>query len=270
MSRITTFDLALWQTALPEVRSGRLIELGREFHDGMPHYPTHPDFEVTLFRRHGERVRGDGASSASCHLSFGGHTGTHIDALCHVSQNGRMFDGSPADNAFAGCGGPGDAAALQSHIRRGVVYDIAALDGTPRLAGDRVVRAADLAAAARRQGFDPLPGDVALVRTGWGQLWGSADYIAHDTPGPDLEAAQWLLDRGTSLVGSDTAVFEKGPVTEAAPVHRLLLLERRVHIMENLDLEGLAEAGVSSFLFVALPLRIRGGTASPLRPVALC
>ncbi|WP_158970763.1 cyclase family protein [Chachezhania sediminis] len=265
------FDLALWQRAAGTVETGRLFELGREFHDGMPHYPTHPDFEVSLFRKHGDRVRGDGASSASCHLSFGGHTGTHIDALCHVSQDGRMHDGSPADNQRIQAGtAVGDAADLGVYVRRGVLFDIAALDRVDRLSGDRVIGPEDLAQAAERQGFRVEHGDVVLIRTGWGQLWGAPGYIDHATPGPNYEAAKWLLDRGAGLVGSDTAVFEKGPVTDAAPVHRLLLFEQKVNIMENLDLEPIAAAGVSTFLFLALPLRVRGGTASPLRPVAIC
>jgi kynurenine formamidase len=271
MDSAIPFDMDLWRTASGAVQSGRMFELGREFHDGMPHYPTHPDFEVSLFRKHGDRVRGDGASSASCHLSFGGHTGTHIDALCHVSQDGLMCDGTPADNKLLEEGKDlGDAAHLKSYVRRGVLFDIAALAGVKRLDGDYVVSAADLQAAADRQGFEMQPGDVALIHTGWGTLWGQDSYIDHHTPGPDREAAQWLVDRGVSLVGSDTAVFEKGPVTEAAPVHRLLLFDHRIHIMENLDLGPIAGAGVSTFLFIALPLRVRGGTASPLRPVAIC
>lgn len=270
MAGETRLDLDAWRRGAAAVRAGRAFELGRVFHAGMPHYPTHPDFEVSLFRRHGERVRGDGASSASCRLSFGGHTGTHVDAFCHVSQDGRMFDGSPADDRALEAGeAPGDAASLAPQLRRGVLYDIAALEGVPRLPGDRVVTAGDLARAADRAGFAPAPGDVALIRTGWGTLWGVPDYIAHDTPGPDHAASSWLVDHGAALVGADTAVFEKGPVTEAAPVHRLLLIERGVPIMENLDLEPLSAAGVAEFLFAALPLRIRGATASPLRPIAL-
>lgn len=265
------FDLDLWKRAAGSVTSGRLFELGREFHDGMPHYPTHPDFEVSLFRRHGDRVRGDGASSASCHLSLGGHTGTHIDALCHVSQNGFMCDGTPADNGRLEAGeDPGDAANLKTYVQRGVVFDIAALNCVNRLSGDHVVTSDELERAAMRQGFTMQPGDVALIRTGWGQLWGEAGYLDHETPGPDREAAEWLVNRGVALVGSDTAVFEKGPVTDAAPVHRLLLFDRKIHIMENLDLEPIAESGISTFLFIAMPLRVRGGTASPLRPVAIC
>lgn len=265
------FDLETWARAKGAVSRGKLFELGHVFYDGMPHYPTHPDFEVSLFRKHGERVRGDGASSASCHLSFGGHTGTHIDALCHVSQDGCMCDGSAADNKRLSAGNdPLDAAALAPIVRRGVLFDFAALDGVARLGGDRILSGADFEAASAAQGVRFEAGDVALIRTGWAQHWESAAYIAHETPGPNLDGGRWLADRGAALVGSDTAVFEKGPVTEAAPVHHLMLFERNIHILENLNLEALAATGIYSFLFIAMPLRIRGGTASPLRPVAIC
>ncbi|MBS7699943.1 MULTISPECIES: cyclase family protein [unclassified Chelatococcus] len=265
-------DLTLeaWSAGAATVTQGRIVELGRVFYAGMPHYPTHPDFDISLFRRHGDRVRGDGASSASCLWSFGGHTGTHIDALCHVSHCGLMYDGSAVDNnAIERGDGPGDAAAFPSYVRRGVLFDIAGLDGVDRLQGERVITADDFENACRANSFDLQKGDVALVRTGWAQHWGTDDYIGHETPGPDLEGARWLAGKGVTLVGSDTAVFEKGPIAEAAPVHHLLLMEHRIHIMENLDLEALAAARIYTFFFLALPLRVRGGTASPLRPIAI-
>ena len=263
-------DLAAWRRGVETVTQGRLIELGRVFHTGMPHYPTHPDFEVSLHRRHGDRVRGDGASSASCHWSFGGHTGTHVDALCHVSQAGFMADGTPVDNALIEHGdSPLDAVALRPVLQRGVLFDMAQLDGVACLAPDRLLSADDFARAEVASGARLEPGDVALIRTGWATLWGTPGYIAHETPGPGIDAARWLADRGVVLVGSDTAVFEKGPVTDAAPVHRLMLIERQIPIMENLDLEALSATGTTRFFFAALPLRARGATASPLRPVAL-
>lgn len=270
MTQIEVADSPEFLQAAEMLRSGRVIELGREFHSGMPHYPTHPDFAVSLFRRHGDRVRSDGASSASCLWSFGGHTGTHIDALCHVSQDGLLFDGRACDNDRLEKGDePGDAAALGVYIRRGLLFDIPALTGEDVLPAGQVVSVDDLQRAASRSRIDPQPGDVALIRTGWGRHWGSETYLESETPGPDAQAARWLADRGVSCVGSDTAIFEKGPIVEAAPVHRLLLIERRIPIMENLDLEALAAARLASFLFLALPLRVRGATASPIRPVAI-
>lgn len=265
------FDLDTWNRAKNAVSQGHLFELGHTFYDGMPHYPSHPDFEVSLFRKHGDRTRADGASSASCHLSFGGHTGTHIDALCHVSQNGSMCDGTPADNKRLMAGrDSGDAASLDPVVRRGVLFDFAALDGVDCLNSDRALTGADFDAACEKQGVKFEPGDVALVRTGWAQHWETPRYITHETPGPNIDGGRWLADHGASVVGSDTAVFEKGPVTDAAPVHHLMLFERNIHILENLNLEALAMAKIYSFLFIAMPLRIQGGTASPLRPIAIC
>lgn len=259
-----------WHRGAAAVQTARLIELGRVFHAGMPHYPTHPDFEIGLHRGHGDRVRGDGASSASCHWSFGGHTGTHIDALCHVSQDGMLSGGVPADNDRIVRGEcADDASGLPAFLQRGVLFDMARLDGVECLAPDRTLTARDMERAEAAAGFTLMAGDVALIRTGWARHWGTDTYIAHETPGPGLEAGLWLADRDVALVGSDTAVFEKGPVTEAAPVHRLMLIERRIPIMENLDLDALAATGVATFLFAALPLRARGATASPLRPVAM-
>ena len=182
-----------------------------------------------------------------------------------------MHDGTPADNALLEAGeAVGDASDFQIYARRGVLFDIAAVHGRKRLDAGHTVTPEDLEKASDIQGVTLAQGDVALIRTGWGQLWEQDGYIGHETPGPGLPGGEWLADKGVCLVGSDTAVFEKGPVPEAAPVHRLMLLERKILIMENMDLETLAREGIYSFLFLALPLRIRGGTASPLRPVAIC
>ncbi len=78
---------------------------------------------------------------------------------------------------------------------------------------------------------------------------------------------EWLSNHGIFAAGSDTVAFEHVPSNMEVHVH--LLVERGIHIIECLNLESLAEAGVKEFLFVALPLKIRGGTGSPIRPVAV-
>ena len=87
-------------------------------------------------------------------------------------------------------------------------------------------------------------------------------------PGPAVEGARWLSERGIFAAGSDTVAFERVP-DPSMPVHVHLLVESGIHIVECLNLEGLAAAGVAEFLFVALPLKIRGATGSPVRPIAL-
>ena len=101
------------------------------------------------------------------------------------------------------------------------------------------------------------------------------ELAAHRGAGPDLSAAQLLADRGVLAAGSDTETFEVQPAPDRGtpanpqPVHTLLLIERGIYILESLDLERLARAGVREFLFVALPLSIRGATGSMLDPVAI-
>ena len=130
----------------------------------------------------------------------------------------------------------------------------------------QAITAADLerAAAARIE-----KGDVVLIRTGWGRYWNEPRRMAGPrAPGLNLEAAQWLSARGIFAAGSDTLAFEATP-TSRFPVHIHLLVEQGIHIMEAMNLEELARDGVCEFLFVASPLKIAGGTASPIRPFAM-
>jgi kynurenine formamidase len=99
------------------------------------------------------------------------------------------------------------------------------------------------------------PGTARLPSTGWARLVSQA-------------GAQWLSASGVYAAGSDTVGFEKLP-DASMPVHVHLLVENGIHIIECLNLEELAAASVTEFLFVALPLKIRGATASPIRPVAI-
>ena len=77
-----------------------------------------------------------------------------------------------------------------------------------------------------------------------------------------------LAKSGAAYVGADTVALEKTP-TPNLPVHVVLLVKNGVHILEAMYLEDMATDGVNEFLFMASPLKIRGGTASPVRPVAV-
>src|SRR4029079_9582715 len=93
--------------------------------------------------------------------------------------------------------------------------------------------------------------------------------------GPAIPAARLRAERAVVAVGSDTETFEVQPAPDPGvpanpqPVHTLLLIERGIYIMEGLDCEELAPAGVREFLFVALPLAIKGATGSMIDPVAI-
>lgn len=261
---------------LGAVSSGiRLVELGQPFFTGMPCSPNHPGFRMTLIRRHGDMVRADGGSAANEIIVTGGHVGTHVDALSHVSHDGVMYGG--VDAAQAQVGGAFRALGAEhtpAFLRRGVLLDVAATLGVDVLAPGQAVGAAELQAALDRCGSDLRPGDVALVRTGWAQHFDDAErYLsrADGVPGVTPDGGRWLADAGVSATGSDTTAFEQilpGAGHSVLPVHRILLVENGIHIIEHMALEDASAAGLTEFTFVMAPLRIVGGTGSPVRPLA--
>jgi kynurenine formamidase len=110
-----------------------------------------------------------------------------------------------------------------------------------------------------------------LVRTGkMADYHGDgASYFAAG-PGIGVEAALWLFERGMAVLGSDTSATEPFPFPDPDnTVHRAMLVERGVFLVEILCLDELASASAYEFLFVCLPLKFRGGTGSWVRPVAV-
>ena len=265
-------DVPLWDRCA----NARIFDLAQPLEQGMPGSPHHPTFRMALQRRHGDMVRADGGSAASELLVLGGHTGTHIDALCHISHRGRLFGGVDASSAqlggrFTQLG----AETIAPVFCRGVMLDIAALAGVKVLEPGTPVTAGDLEAACRRQANEVRAGDAVLIRTGWASHWNDPEMFVGGRlgePGPDESAAAWLCERQIRLTGAETIGYEWIPPGRGhalLPVHRILLVEHGVHIIEMLNLSALAEERVSEFLFVAAPLKLLGATASPIRPVAV-
>jgi kynurenine formamidase len=261
---------------LAAVQAGvRLIELGQPFFTGMPCSPNHPGFRMTLIRRHGDMVRPDGGSASNEIIVTGGHVGTHVDALSHVSHDGLMYGG--VDAAAAQTGGRFQqlgAERTPALLTRGVLLDVAGTQGVDVLPAGYGVTADDLAAAADRAGVQLRKGDVALVRTGWARHFDHADtYLgqADGVPGATTDAGEWLAAAGVVATGADTTAYEQIPAGvghRVLPVHRILLVQAGIHIIEHLNLEAAAAAGLTEFTFVMAPLRIVGGTGSPVRPFA--
>ncbi len=259
------------QNLLKQLQDCRKIDLAQPYYVGMPHHPSHPPFLYSLSKAHGEISR-DGVSAAAESIALGGHVGTHIDALCHFSFDGKLFGGIEA----IGCQSYGsgvsehDVDTIEPIFRRAVLADIATLEGVDVLPENFVVDADCLAAGLDRAEAGVRPGDIVLVRTGWARYWNEPSRFINDLrcPGVNRDAAEWLSARGVFAGGSDTIAFEFQPAP-TMPVHVHLLVESGVHIIEGLNLEELSSAGVHEFLFAASPLRIQGGTGSPLRPVAL-
>jgi kynurenine formamidase len=254
---------------LDMIAGAKVYDLAQPYFSGMPHYPTHPPFLFGLVKQHGEYIGPAGNSSASDAIALGSHVGTHIDALCHFSCDGKLHGGVDAADLQSYSGGVQKYSVdtIAPILRRGVLLDIA---GSTILPADFEITPEHLDRAVREQGVEIRTGDVVLLRTGWANYWSDPKKFISDVhgPGPGKAGAQWLSARGIFAAGADTVAFEKSP-DPAMPVHVHLLVESGIHIIECLNLEELAAARAYTFLFVGAPLKIRGATGAPMRPLAV-
>lgn len=262
---------------LQAVQNGvAIFDLGRPYFQGMPQSPNHPPYWRTLPRRHGDAVRQDGGSAANDLIVLGTHVGTHIDALAHVSQDGKLFDGE--DAVDAGCGGGYDRLGvhtIEPMVRRGILLDVPRAHGKEVLDAAHEITVEELNTTFEVQGTEVRSGDVVLIRSGWGRKFSEgAAYVggASGVPGISEAGAMWLAERKVVAAGADTIAFEclpAGAGHSVLPAHRVLLVENGIYIIEALDLEALSDAGVHEFTFVLSPLNFTGATGSPVRPLAV-
>ncbi len=260
------------ESLLNLLHNARMYDLAQPYFIGMPHHPSHPPFLFSLNKMHGDYVMPNGGSYTSEALGMGGHLGTHIDALCHFSCGGKLYGGH--DVALAQSYSEGmtqhSVDTLAPILRRGVLLDIAAQQQLASLPADFEITPDHMETAARAQGVEIRSGDIILLRTGWGAFFADAARFAAQThsPGPSEPGARWLSSKGAFAAGSDTVNFELAP-SRTMPVHIHLLVESGIYIIECLNLEQLAAERIFEFLFIAAPLKIRGGTGSPIRAFAL-
>ncbi|WP_257014772.1 cyclase family protein [Rhodococcus sp. ACPA1] len=272
---------------LPE--KGTIYDLSSGWWRHMPNFDGYPRFEVVTYNSpSGQRIDGrfpfDDAVANDVEFGYVSelvsgslHTGTHIDALCHVTRgpDDEWHGGVSANRAVGDYGANrGDASTLPPIIGRGVLLDVPGSLGMEALPPGFAITGDHLQGAAERAGVEVTSGDTVLVRTGQMKYWPDADRIRRESGGSgvDVDGARWLAEHGARHVGADTMSFEVRPSRvpgNPLPVHLYLLQERGIHILEWIYCEKLAADGVSTFLFVALPLTIRGGTGSPIRPIAI-
>jgi len=259
-----------------ELAGATILDLSHAYRTGMPQSPNHPRFRMALERRHGDQVRADGGSAANELIVVGGHVGTHVDALAHVSQNGLVYGGTPAESlqsngGFAHLG----IDEFAPFVGRGLLLNVAAVHGVDSLPAGYEVTVGDLEQAQQRAGIEPTPGDVILVGTGWSRHWNEPDLFngqRDGAPGPGPDAGEWLARWQPRAVGAETIAFEHiAPEHGHArlPVHRIMLVENGINIVETMNLVELLDRGATEFLLVLNPLKIAGATGGPVRPLAV-
>ncbi|MGY4199007.1 cyclase family protein [Bradyrhizobium sp. USDA 4520] len=226
----------------------QLIDLSRELHHRAPAPHLHPPIIMGVWNDHDE-IKQAGATrftSKSWALSLSDHSGTHVDAPCHFNPDPR----APSI----------DQIPLADFYTEAICLD---LSHAPLR---HEITAAEMEEALVRSGQQIRPRDTVLIEMGVNRrLWGTPGYL-HDFPGLHVDAVHWLADRKILMFGVEA--ISPAPEGEANYKAHLACAARGItHIecMWNLD----RLVGKGRFRFIGFPLRIRGGTASPIRAVAV-
>ena len=256
--------------------SGRVFSLQQTLHPDMPQWAAQPAYALTNVVTHDESssMMNPPATGSFERIEHSGHSGTHIDALCHV---GSIRDGRPflhGDVPAREVQSPQGFRALGAEhfppiLLRGILLDVPAAKGLDCLPDLYEITTEDLRACEERQDLRIEPGTAVLIRTGFERYW-------HDDParymtqgaGPGAAAARYVAEQGAVLTGSDTANYEVLAFPEL-PAHVILLYQHGIPIVENLRLNELAAARAYQFLFIALPIAYTGSTGSNIHPIAI-
>jgi kynurenine formamidase len=201
------------------------------------------------------------------------HTGTHIDSLNHFGVDGHIYNHfTTEENIGSRHWTKAGAEQIPPIIARGVLLDIAALKQQECLPPSYAITVEDCKDALTQTGLKLVEGDVALVRTGRMAYWPDGSKVLGNPPGLSLNAARWLSAQGIVAIGADQECVEVGPSEHEdnwLPGHCHFLAEAGVPMIELLDLEELSRDQVGEFCFIGAPIRLRGASGAPIRPLAM-
>jgi kynurenine formamidase len=232
-------------TLIPTLRQARVVDLSQTLEEHMPNFPTHSKFFHNLWGSYQL-----GGRSLSYQLQVHEHNGTHVDAPVHFVSD-RKVEGHKTIEQIE----PGHL------IGRGVRLDCRGLKEGDYIS-EHFIQHWETEHGAIETG------DIVLFNFGWSEYWGLSPnnrrYL-EDWPGVGLDAAKYLVGKSVAAIGVDSLSPDPPAALDAHPLHPILL-EKEVLIIENLTrLNELPDF----FLFVALPLKIRQGSGSPIRAIAL-
>jgi kynurenine formamidase len=233
-----------------------------------------PAFEHRMLET-GEKPDSGGASDY-VGVQYHGFTTTHLDALCHVFYNGKMYNGlSQKEVTSQGAAKLGVDRIRNGIFTRAVLMDIPRHFGKPFLDGNQAIYPQDLEGWEKKAGIKVGAGDAILIRTGrWARRSAQGSWeIMKNSAGLHTSCLPWLKKRDVAVVGSDLAtdVMPSGVAGIVLPVHQVLIVAMGVPILDNLDLEAVADAAAArkrwEFLLTVAPLPVQGGTGSPVNPI---
>jgi kynurenine formamidase len=255
------------------IRTGQVFELGRVLSADMPFVGTRR-FELHTKRTFMNAGRNRRGSNEEIVFSEIGQVGTQFDGFSHQTIGNSMYNCFTVEETSTRTGftrlGVQNVGGLMT---RGVLIDVAGLKGVETLPDTYEITPEDLRQALERQGIALMPGDAAIVHTGWGRLW-DADppRYGRTMPGLGVAAAQWLASQDPMLVGADTSGINVSPSPDpelSNPTHQIMLVINGIHLLENLRLDELVAQRVHEFALIVQPLKIQGGTGSTVAPMAI-
>ncbi|WP_162946869.1 cyclase family protein [Ruegeria sp. EL01] len=257
--------------AIKLVEKGNTYDLAEEIFVGMPELPGLGRFHLS-FTHTPEGTAKQGGLQFSSELFAGtAHSSTHIDALTHIQSSGKIFGGLDASEARDDHGWQKHGAeTIPPLVGRGVLLDVAKTLGVEYLEDGYEISIEELQRSLMASGNELQSGDIVLIRTGKIQQFSDPEAFLAGQPGIGRAAAIWLADQNVAIICSDTATTEPVPLVDPTQTaHVAMLVDRGVHLVENLNLEGLSESEDTVGLFIALPLKMRGATGSWIRPVLI-
>ena len=274
------------QAVLSRADGSRIYDLAVDYFLGMPSWAAAGDPTYQMWMTHtpaGSINDGSSGAAPEVHekysycgdsISMYTHTGTHIDMLNHIGHYGHFWNGRTAGKDLGSRqwlrGGADECPPI---IGRGVMLDIARLKGVTCLPDGYCIEPDDLTEAARIQRTALRDGDIVMIRTGRMSLWPDVDGYLRSTPGIGMAAARYLCEEvGAMCLGTDAISIDVDPHVEAdtfVPVHCYLFATAGTPVIEVLNLQELSHSEIFEIAFIGMPVKLRGGTGSPIRPIAM-
>jgi kynurenine formamidase len=224
-----------------------------------------------------EHTMNAGFTTDTYRVSYHGYSHSHLDALCHILYKNQTYNGYAREvvNTAKGCTKLGIDTLKQGIITRGVLLDMPRLKGVPYLEPGTAIYQEDVEAWEKMAGVKVSSGDAILLRTGrWARRAAMGPWpVGRSAAGFHASIATWLKSRGVALVGSDAASEVTPTLVEGVnlPVHTLVITALGINILDNQDLEQLAETAAKlkrwEFMITINPMPVTGGTGSPLNTI---
>jgi kynurenine formamidase len=220
-----------------------------------------------------------GLSTDTYSVSYHGYAHSHIDALCHILYKNQTYNGYAREDVLTekGCTKLGIHNLKEGIVTRGVLIDIPRLRGLDYLEPGTPIFAEDVEAWEKKARVKVSPGDALFVRTGrWLRREKLGPWpVGRNQAGLHASIAPWLKERGVAFLGGDSAQDVTPSLVEGInlPVHTLAITGLGIDILDNQDLEALAQTAVRlnrwEFLLVVAPVPVTGGTGFPVNALAI-